>query len=352
MRTLGSITLFLLCIYIHSMAGNPTLTHERPTADAQKKVAFFIDSLIFHERLPLEARQELLQLKDIHKYDEFKFVNYIDSVRSIDSIPSYMMHTINYSMNYLTVFRESTSYPEAIAKTCPFPASVLYDYMWCNQRPHPYSSELAEHDTIIHLTLINDSSDFYMPGTAPITSRFGWRNGRRHNGIDLGVYHSLPVYNSFPGVVRLARNCHGYGRLVVVRHYNGLETYYAHLSRIHVKPGQEVAAGDIIGNAGNSGTSRGTHLHYEVRYKGIPLNPAHIICFTENRLLYGNVILRKHRNTYFVYSENAILYKVRRGDYLHRIATEYGTTVQHLRRTNDIDRNGFLYVGQIIRIEL
>jgi len=312
----------------------------------------YVDSLIFHSNLNIDNKTDLINFKNIFKSGEASFALYIDSILDMDSIPAFIMDVINFSLTFTDYDSIERCMVAAEKTDCAIPASALYNYSWCDLRPHPYTEELIAQDTLLEIILVIDSNSFHMPGIAPVTSRYGWRDGRMHHGIDLGIYHSLPVHSSFSGVVRYARNAPGYGRLVIIRHHNGLETYYAHLSRIRVKPGDEIAAGDIIGNAGNSGTSRGTHLHYEMRFKGVPLNPAHIICFNENKLIHDKILLKKNRNSFFVYNENAILYKVQRGDYLHKIATEFGTTVRKLRANNDIPQNGIIKVGQIIRIEL
>lgn len=231
-----------------------------------------------------------------------------------------------------------------------FPAAYIYENIWSTTNPNPYPLNLTDNDSLLELTLISDTIQFHTPGEARITSPYGWRDGKFHEGVDLDIYQGLPIYAVFPGVIRIARSFGGYGKLIVIRHDNGLETFYAHLGQIKVKPGKRVEAGDIIGTSGHSGTSRGTHLHFEVRFKGKSFNPTHLISFTTNSLKFESVILRKNENRYFVYQENAILYKIKRGDYLHKIATEYGTTVKKIRETNDIPKNGILRAGQLLSI--
>jgi murein DD-endopeptidase MepM/ murein hydrolase activator NlpD len=231
-----------------------------------------------------------------------------------------------------------------------FPMAYLYDNIWSTSDPSPYPLSLIEEDSIINIRLINDSSDFAMPGEGRLTSPYGWRDGRFHHGFDVSINHGLPIYAAFSGVVRFARNIYPYGRLVIVRHDNGLETYYAHLSRITVKSGQRINAGEEVGKCGNTGRSQGTHLHFEIRFKGVSINPAHLISLKENRLIHSDIVLRRVNDRYFLYTNGAILHKVRNGDYLHKIAMEYGTTVRKIKETNDINKNGYLKVGQMICI--
>ncbi|RBI74614.1 M23 family peptidase [Roseovarius sp. TE539] len=105
------------------------------------------------------------------------------------------------------------------------------------------------------------------------TSGFGRRWGRMHNGADFAAPHGTPIHATADGVVIHAGWLSGYGRLVKIRHDFGVETRYAHMSRVRVKEGQRVSRGDRIGDMGNTGRSTGTHLHYEIRVDGKPINP-------------------------------------------------------------------------------
>lgn len=105
------------------------------------------------------------------------------------------------------------------------------------------------------------------------TSGFGPRWGRMHYGTDFAASLGTPIYSTADGVVIHAGWSSGYGRLIKIQHEFGIETRYAHLSKIRVKVGQRVSRGDRIGDMGNSGRSTGTHLHYEVRVGGTPVNP-------------------------------------------------------------------------------
>lgn len=105
------------------------------------------------------------------------------------------------------------------------------------------------------------------------TSGFGYRWGRLHAGTDFAAPHGTPIYSTADGVVISAGWSTSYGRLVKIQHEFGIETRYAHMSKINVKVGQRVSRGDLVGAMGNTGRSTGTHLHYEVRVGGKPVNP-------------------------------------------------------------------------------
>lgn len=115
-----------------------------------------------------------------------------------------------------------------------------------------------------------------------VSSRYGWRPqfGRMHRGVDLTLNVGDTVMSAFPGKVRLVKyDANGYGNYVVVRHDNGMETVYGHLTRAIVKPNQRVKAGQPIALGGNTGRSTGPHLHFETRFMGLAVNPEAIIDF-------------------------------------------------------------------------
>lgn len=150
---------------------------------------------------------------------------------------------------------------------------------WDNQQVNCY--EYSE----IPLTSKIDVSKFRMPiNNYIVTSKYGYRQKfkRMHYGVDLSLNVGDTVRSSFDGIVRIV-NCEneGYGKYVVVRHYNGVETVYAHLHKHLVKRNQEIRAGQPIGLGGNTGRSTGPHLHYEIRYFGLSLNPSAIVDFNE-----------------------------------------------------------------------
>jgi hypothetical protein len=159
---------------------------------------------------------------------------------------------------------------------------------------HPWSNEIcftSRNDmSKLKDTLwlcVNDEYDqhFNMPAPGIVTSRYGPRNGRNHNGIDIDLETGDTVYATWSGKVRYAKyNDGGYGNLVIIRHPNGLETLYAHLSKFLVYPDQDIVAGEPIGLGGNTGHSYGSHLHFEIRFYDAPMNPEEIIDFAQKGL--------------------------------------------------------------------
>ena len=117
------------------------------------------------------------------------------------------------------------------------------------------------------------SGGWTWPTSGPVTSGFGYRWGRMHEGIDIGAPEGTPIYAASAGTVSFAGVMGGYGNMVLVDHGGGIVTAYAHQSSIHVGPGTSVAAGQQIGAVGSTGASTGPHLHFEVRVGGSPQDP-------------------------------------------------------------------------------
>lgn len=172
-------------------------------------------------------------------------------------------------------------YISELQKTAlPDEDEVFGDY-WVNTGVNPYAG------AVIPETMDIDVSGYVHPisGTR-VSSNFGYRPrfGRIHRGIDLSLSVGDTVRAAFDGKVRLTQfERRGYGYYVIVRHTNGIETVYGHLSKFLVKPNQTVKAGDPIALGGNTGRSTGPHLHFETRYLGLAINPATIIDF-ENKV--------------------------------------------------------------------
>jgi len=185
-----------------------------------------------------------------------------------------------------------------------------------------------------------------------ITSVFGPRWSRYHYGTDLRVAIGDSVLSCFDGVVRISKyNRGGYGHYVLIRHHNGLETLYGHLSEKIVKVGQEVRAGELIGLAGNTGRSTGPHLHFEIRYTGNAVNPTSIYSFKGDSIKIKINSLTPQTFKYVKEKYARKYYRVRRGDTLYRIARRYRVSIGQICRLNRISRKTTLRIGRRLRVK-
>jgi hypothetical protein len=157
------------------------------------------------------------------------------------------------------------------------------------------------------------------------------------------------VLCAFDGKVRIARRSSSYGYFVIVRHNNGLETVYAHFSKILVTPNQLVKAGELIGKGGNTGRSRGSHLHYEIRYLGVPVNPNDVIDFTKGVTLSDTLCLHAAHFNYVKEIEKIRYWTVRQGHTLGYISLKTGVSINTICRLNKITRKTLIRPGQRIR---
>ena len=255
------------------------------------------------------------------------------------------------------------------------PSADLYAN-WDNKYAHR-ATELPE-------TYKIDLRHFTMPTTSRvITSNFGSRWGRQHKGLDIKVYIGDTIRAAFSGKVRIVRyEAGGYGKYIVIRHNNGLETIYGHLSKQLVEENQEVRSGEVIGLGGNTGRSTGSHLHFETRLCGVALNPALMFDFRAqdvtgdyyafNKETYDNestnaTRLRGKQDSSTYASTNSSddyatnkrttsgltdqisYHKVKKGETLDRIAKKRGVTVETICKLNHITKTMRLRPGQILR---
>lgn len=307
-----------------------------------------IDSLLALDPVPGELVRNLRLLQRIRHMEQKEVVLLIDSLFDQDLVPYALVNEINLLATRLQDKQEDVHglmvdwYGDA-----PWPAHEHYG-CWETSTPNAYGPELSRHDPpmLIQLTDSLAQCGFSMPVGGVITSRFGWRDGRPHNGVDIQLRTGDPVQSMFPGVVRFAGYFGSYGRIVVVRHYNGLETFYAHLHKTKVRTGDAVDAGEVIGLGGSTGRSTGPHLHFEVRFKGIPIDPARFIDLDGGELTCGTLVLKRTRWTYAAYPLGTRTHKVEKGEHLYAIAERYGTSIQQLCELNGISKRSALKVGQ------
>ena len=191
-----------------------------------------------------------------------------------------------------------------------------------------------------------------------IAGHYGPRKHRMHRGVDLGLCHgeNRAIVAAFAGKVVKVRNQgrrKGYGRYVILDHGNGLTTLYAHLERWKVKVGDELQAGDTLGIGGNSGRSFGAHLHFEMRYNGVYINPETVYDFAEGTFRDISITLdtdklQEIESAYQKEIGKSRFYKVRRGDCLGKIAHKYGTSIEQIKRLNNL-KSEKIRPGQILR---
>jgi hypothetical protein len=234
----------------------------------------------------------------------------------------------------------------------------LYNAIWDTTRINPYGLNLKEKKDSTFLTLFHDvQCDYAHPTCGEITSEFGFRRTRYHYGIDINLETGDEVLAVFEGTVRVARYSPSYGYYVIVRHLNGLETLYAHLSQINVSAGKYIQAGDRLGLGGNTGHSRGSHLHFEVRFLGQQINPRDVISFENYTCSTKELCISPANFDYLrkVEKQKAEVskrkyHKIRKGDTLSKIARKHRTTVSKLCKLNKMSKKTKLRLGKRIRV--
>jgi hypothetical protein len=222
-----------------------------------------------------------------------------------------------------------------------------FDSNWVSNQITVYGKQKIPFDTLsrYEIGLLDGENEFSMPAFGKV--RRGLSGS--HDGIDLSMDRGDTVRAVFDGRVRYAMyNTGGYGNLLIVRHLNGLETYYAHLSEFCALVNQEVKAGDCIGLVGSTGRSTAPHLHFELRFMDVPIDPEAVIDFTENTLKSDRLTINANDISKSHASSARRVYKIRKGDSLASIARKYHTTTLHLAKLNRMKSNARLRAGRRI----
>lgn len=227
------------------------------------------------------------------------------------------------------------------------------------------------------IQLIDSLTGHHYPYKGYMSSKYGPRKGRSHQGVDLPLKTGDPVYATFDGVVRYsAFSSSGYGNLVIVRHDNGLETYYAHLSERLVEPNDRVVAGQQIGKGGSTGRSSGPHLHFETRYKGQSFDPERLFDFKTGELRNSEILLkRRHFSIHSKYEQDfneeeevakqeaaeraaasapkqtAQYHTIVAGDTFGSLARKYNTTSEAIQKLNPGVEPTKIRIGQKICVK-
>ncbi len=301
----------------------------------------------------------------------------------------------------LVTFTDNT-FKYVPADPVKFRDPAVYGRCWDTVNLFVYRSiELKDLPASVDIKLIDGVGQFHCPAKGQVISKYGPRGKRDHNGSDIKVEQGDPIYAAFDGIVRLSRwNSGGYGNMVIIRHPNGLETYYGHLSRRNVAAGDCVRAGQVIGYGGKTGRAYGTHLHFETRYCDQTFDPERLIDFPGGNLRFQTFALEK---SYFNIRSRAVegiegseddidmgnllasaeksgqsvsdtimesiekkekeearkeaertaakYHTIRSGDTLLAIARRYGTTVPKICQLNGISREATLKIGKSLRIQ-
>jgi murein DD-endopeptidase MepM/ murein hydrolase activator NlpD len=333
------------------MYGDDKLVEDE-SALTDDQLATLLDSLCSLDPAPQDLIKDLKLFRRMRRMDVVEMYALIDSLFELDTVPYALINEVNLYVDQLPSLADvlaSTVLPWS--RTNVEPGAELYG-AWNALNPNAYGPALSKNDSVVRIQLVDDyaSCGFRMPVPPKLTSRFGWRDGRPHNGIDLDLEVKDPVRSAFPGVVRYAGTCGGFGRLVVVRHYNGLETYYAHLHRLKVKSGDVVDAGDVVGLGGSSGHSTGSHLHFETRFKGIPIDPSHYIDLSSGQLYCDTLVLNRTRWSFAAYPEGTRFHTVEKGEHISAIAAKYRTSIDLLCQFNGITKRTRLRAGQRLMV--
>lgn len=245
----------------------------------------------------------------------------------------------NFTWEYLT--------DEPVMMTPEEDSTGLFTEQWINDQIFAYRIPPDSiHDTVIMLT--SGERAFTLPIYGKLFRGFMYT----HKGLDIKLNKGDTIMAAFDGVVRYAKyNRGGFGNLVIIRHRNGLETYYAHNSKILVKVNQVVKSGDVVALGGSTGRSRGPHLHFEVRYKDVPLDPLRMIDFDNKKLISNTFPITKRVFYPNDYVTNAVYHKIKSGDTVGKLSKKYHTSIKEICAMNKIKPTTTLRVGRSLRVK-
>ena len=306
----------------------------------------------------MRLRLQPKQIESIFDTNDVVAIDTLDSGNDAIQVVLYSNNTWKYVRN-----RE-------IAKD-----STIFEKYWDTTTLFPYKEvDMSSMPKSVVIDLVDSVTSYHCPyqGSVHPRGKYGPRRRRQHQGVDLPLKVGDAVYATFCGRVRISEyNKGGYGNLVIIRHDNGLETYYGHLSERMVEPNQWVEAGQIIGLGGSTGRSTGPHLHFETRYYGQSFDPERLIDFKNGLLCRETFLLKK--SFFSIYSnagqdfddeianeeqdkkeaaEKAAMkyHRIKSGDTLGAIARKYGTTVTNICRLNGIKSTTTLRIGRSLRV--
>lgn len=352
-----------LMLFSAAVLSTRTLCGQTPEGEALMATANTAETTVdTHAADSIAALRIRLQRKEIHSNADTNDIAALDTLDTGNPAVRVVLFT-NNTWKYIldrNVARDST----------------IFEKFWDTSTLFPYREvSLNEMPQSVVIELLDSVTSYHCPyqGTIHPNGKYGPRRRRQHQGVDLPLKTGDPIYATFSGRVRISQYNHGgYGNLVIIRHDNGLETYYGHLSERLVETDQWVEAGQIIGLGGSTGRSTGPHLHFETRYYGNSFDPERLIDFKNGVLCRETFLLKK--SFFSIYSkagqdfddeianeeqdkqeaaEKAALryHTVRSGDTLSALARKYGTTVTNICRLNNIKSTSILRLGQRLRVK-
>ncbi len=329
-----------------------------PQADTQSPQQTPDQTTVTDSIATLRLRLQRKQIESTFDTNGLTVIDTLDSGNDAIKVVLYSNNTWKYTRNR-EIVKDST----------------IFEKYWDTTTLFPYKEvDMSTMPQSVVIDLIDSLRSYHCPyqGIPHPRGKYGPRRRRQHQGIDLPLKMGDPIYATFCGRVRISQNTHGgYGNLVILRHDNGLETYYGHLSERLVEPDQWVEAGQVIGLGGSTGRSTGPHLHFETRYYGQSFDPERLIDFRNGMLCRETFLLKK--SFFSIYSnagqdfddesENEEIdkkevaakvaqryHKVRSGDTLGAIARRYGTSVKNICRLNGIKSTTILRLGRSLRV--
>jgi len=337
--------LFVICLLI-LVSFNPAFAQKKqrkkttndvirlnvePISVAEEAFYYELDEIDFDSKL----RESLIEFENFLKKER--------SLLSEDSTSSWVDMTPKY-----------VSISEELKIDCVWVSSYEYFSVWDSYKLNPYDVDVTKLIDTLTLSLFDTlaGQNWAMPiKVNRVTSDFGFRRIRWHYGQDLSLNIGDSVMAAFDGIVRVKQfERNGYGNYLVLRHANGLESLYGHLSKFLVNVGDEVKAGELIGLGGNTGRSTGPHLHFELRYLGNAIDPKSIYDFEKGSLLVKDLQIHAGLFDYIKEARKIIWHRVRSGETLSHISKRYGVPINKITSLNGISTNSTLRIGQNLRV--
>lgn len=280
----------------------------------------------------VKSGHAVIVLYDDHTWEDVTPPDVLAQLRADDSL-----QTRNYAMQHKQYRLDSTTF---------------YDH-WDTINIFAYGvPDFSRVNDTFAIRMLSDTGNFVMPVIGEVQSKFGPRWSNIHTGVDIHLNTGDTVVAALDGIVRYAgMNRGGYGNMVIIRHYNGLETYYAHMSKLLCVDNQAVKAGDVVGLGGRTGRAYGPHLHFEMRLRDNPFNPELIVDLSTHQLKADTLVLLPSDFRYIKsYFNRANFHIVHKGDTLWSLSHRYRVPVDAICKLNGIDKNSTLSIGQKIRL--